>query len=178
MFYNLSMKVLSIRQPYATLVCRGIKTVENRTWDTKYRGKLLIHASGKPLAWPELKYMPDVFTKYHLKYYGYDPLPKDAPDSFRGYIQFLNEIVTQYGLGEKLTYKMPVEEAKNAAKKYGFIMPSQCIVGEAELADIIDDSKDEFAEPSCFHWIFDKAVLYEKPIMNVMGKLRLWEYEK
>lgn len=39
------MKALSIRQPWASLICRGTKDVENRTWKTKYRGKLLIHAS-------------------------------------------------------------------------------------------------------------------------------------
>jgi hypothetical protein len=39
------MKALSIRQPWATLICKGIKNVENRTWKTNYRGKLLIHAS-------------------------------------------------------------------------------------------------------------------------------------
>lgn len=39
------MKTLSIRQPWADLIIRGIKDVENRTWTTTYRGPLLIHAS-------------------------------------------------------------------------------------------------------------------------------------
>lgn len=39
------MKTLSIRQPWASLICAGIKDVENRTWKTNHRGKLLIHAS-------------------------------------------------------------------------------------------------------------------------------------
>jgi len=38
------MKALSIRQPYAWLIVSGIKTLENRTWRTDYRGPLLIHA--------------------------------------------------------------------------------------------------------------------------------------
>ncbi len=41
------MKVLSLRQPYAEWVISGKKTIELRSWNTKYRGKLLIHASGK-----------------------------------------------------------------------------------------------------------------------------------
>jgi hypothetical protein len=41
------MKTLSIQQPWAQLVVEGIKDVENRTWDTPYRGKLLIHASSQ-----------------------------------------------------------------------------------------------------------------------------------
>ena len=39
------MKILSIRQPHAYLIIEGIKTIENRTWETDYRGRLLIHAS-------------------------------------------------------------------------------------------------------------------------------------
>jgi len=36
--------VLSIRQPWAYLVANGFKDVENRTWSTKFRGKILLHA--------------------------------------------------------------------------------------------------------------------------------------
>jgi len=39
------MKTLSIKQPWAWLILNGFKPVENRTWKTDYRGKLLIHAS-------------------------------------------------------------------------------------------------------------------------------------
>lgn len=38
------MKVLTIRQPWATLIMRGDKRFEFRSWQTKYRGELLIHA--------------------------------------------------------------------------------------------------------------------------------------
>jgi hypothetical protein len=39
------MKALSIRQPWAWLIVNGWKDIENRSWPTKYRGDLLIHAS-------------------------------------------------------------------------------------------------------------------------------------
>ncbi len=39
------MKALTIRQPWASLICYGIKDVENRSWKTNFRGKLLIHSS-------------------------------------------------------------------------------------------------------------------------------------
>ena len=39
------MKVLSLTEPYATLIKNGIKTIETRSWKTNYRGKLYIHAS-------------------------------------------------------------------------------------------------------------------------------------
>lgn len=41
------MKALSIRQPWAHLIVHGGKDIENRTWKTKYRGTVLIHASKK-----------------------------------------------------------------------------------------------------------------------------------
>lgn len=36
---------LSVKQPWASLICYGIKDVENRTWQTNYRGRLYIVAS-------------------------------------------------------------------------------------------------------------------------------------
>lgn len=49
------MKTISIKQPWAHLICTprednpqfGIKNIENRTWPTKFRGKVLVHASAK-----------------------------------------------------------------------------------------------------------------------------------
>lgn len=39
------MKAISIKQPWASLIINGYKEYEFRTWKTKYRGKILIHAS-------------------------------------------------------------------------------------------------------------------------------------
>ena len=38
------MKVLTKKQPWATLIMQGDKRFEFRSWQTKYRGDLLIHA--------------------------------------------------------------------------------------------------------------------------------------
>lgn len=39
------MKALSIRQPWAWLIIHGGKDIENRSWATKFRGPVLIHAA-------------------------------------------------------------------------------------------------------------------------------------
>lgn len=39
------MKVLSLTQPWATLVAIGAKQVETRSWPTNHRGSLAIHAA-------------------------------------------------------------------------------------------------------------------------------------
>lgn len=38
------MKVITIKQPWATLIAEGYKEYEFRSWKTKYRGEILIHA--------------------------------------------------------------------------------------------------------------------------------------
>lgn len=38
---------LSLIQPWATLLVAGVKRYETRSWETAYRGPLLIHASKK-----------------------------------------------------------------------------------------------------------------------------------
>src|SRR5215212_7218280 len=59
------MKVLSLLQPWASLVVMGLKKIETRSWQTSYRGELLIHASlgktGGLIAKepPFVKYIPD-----------------------------------------------------------------------------------------------------------------------
>lgn len=42
-----SIKALTLWQPYASLIALGIKFIETRSWSTKYRGPLAIHAGLK-----------------------------------------------------------------------------------------------------------------------------------
>ena len=39
------MKVLSIKEPFATLIKDQVKIYETRSWKTNYRGEIYIHAS-------------------------------------------------------------------------------------------------------------------------------------
>ena len=60
------MKVLTVKQPWATLIANGSKRVEFRSWKTNYRGSLLIHA-GKTRDEESIKklqkYLPDILPK-------------------------------------------------------------------------------------------------------------------
>ncbi|MBW2995648.1 ASCH domain-containing protein [Candidatus Woesearchaeota archaeon] len=56
------MKALSLKQPWAELVLQGRKTIETRTWNTKFRGEFLIHASKIP-------------DKEAMKRFGFSDLP-------------------------------------------------------------------------------------------------------
>lgn len=43
------LKALTIKQPWASLIVEGVKDVENRSWRTNYRGRLIIHAAATPV---------------------------------------------------------------------------------------------------------------------------------
>lgn len=47
MIDSLPKKAISIRQPWAWLIVNGFKDIENRSWKTKYRGPILVHAGQK-----------------------------------------------------------------------------------------------------------------------------------
>ena len=44
------MKVLSLLEPWASLVKEKIKCIETRSWKTNYRGELYIHASKRKVS--------------------------------------------------------------------------------------------------------------------------------
>lgn len=46
------MKALSVRQPWTHCILHLGKDYENRSWSTKFRGKVLLHAS-KGMTWEE-----------------------------------------------------------------------------------------------------------------------------
>lgn len=43
------MKAITIWQPWAEFVATGVKHNETRSWATKYRGQIAIHAAVKPI---------------------------------------------------------------------------------------------------------------------------------
>ena len=59
------MKALSIRQPWIYAILHLGKEVENRTWDTKYRGPLLLHA-GKAMSSDDYEFICEQAEKQGL----------------------------------------------------------------------------------------------------------------
>ena len=126
-------KAISIKQPWAYLICAGIKDVENRTWPTKYRGRVYIHASAKPA----MKFSECI----NLMDFG----QTSTIVSEIGYDTFLDMIET-----------------------------TSAIIGHVDIVNCIG-SDSIWAEPNCFHWILRNPVLFDKPILNVKGKLSFWD---
>jgi hypothetical protein len=71
------MKVLSVQQPWASLICTGVKDVENRTWQPKeVPGRILIHASAKKIPRDyDMKYLlpEEISVISNMKLFGICP---------------------------------------------------------------------------------------------------------
>jgi hypothetical protein len=134
------MKTLTIKEPWATLIIDGIKDVENRTWRTNYRGKILIHTSKK------------VFNYFRHVAFNTD--------------QYI-DIVHGYGAS-----------SCNYDKIFDKELIYGAIIGEVELVDVIRGSESVWSESECWHWLLKNPMRYDKPVLNVKGKLSLWDYNE
>ncbi len=168
------MKTLSIRSQYAYQVCLGIKDIENRSWKTPHRGKLLIHASGKKSAHELLhNFWPDAVLKdlKSRKFVIDHVLQDNAPEHIKKiYHVYYDIILPSYDCKtmEEFTERLP-----------RFTIPmfiTQAIIGEVTLSDIVVNHKSIFAEKNQYNWILTDPVIYDIPITEVKGKLRLWEF--
>jgi hypothetical protein len=63
------MKAITLRQPWAWLVFNGHKDIENRSWPTKHRGEILIHASSHKVTKEEYEDFPDECRAAKIKNY-------------------------------------------------------------------------------------------------------------
>jgi hypothetical protein len=55
----LRIRILTLTQPYATLIALGLKLIETRSWSTSHRGLLAIHAGKGPgqLGWMQMQHL-------------------------------------------------------------------------------------------------------------------------
>ncbi|WP_312190241.1 ASCH domain-containing protein [Sphingobacterium sp.] len=151
------MKALSIKQPWASLVCTprldnpllGIKDIENRTWATKYRGTIYIHASSKP-----------AFTGSYK-----DNLPSKFWDS----------------LSEKEKWAA-IDSFQHRGAIIGKVDIVDCVINHGSIwaeqsETYVRSHVGIISKPPIYNWVLANPVLFDKPILNVKGKLSLWEFD-
>ena len=101
------MKVLTIKEPWATLIIEQYKKYEFRSWKTNYRGKILIHAG--------LNIEKDVlerFKDYDLTY---------SPGTIIGEANLVDCILVDEEFNEELTKRNPVVYGRsNHARNYAW----------------------------------------------------------
>jgi len=89
------MKAISLWQPWATLIALGHKRFETRSWPTKYRGTLAIHAT---------KRMPDDVLDLVMEIDGFLPRGEDLVTSIerlpRGAVVAVCELVDVFRMND------------------------------------------------------------------------------
>jgi hypothetical protein len=140
-------KCLSIRQPWAWLICHpeivretglAAKNLENRTWSTEFRGEVLIHAGATP---------DDLFTGTKDK----------RLDHWYWSAHFGRA-------GARLADLMPQRLTD---------YPRRAVVGQANLVDVLHDSESPwFVGPYAFR--LEQASALERPI-SYAGQLKLFD---
>lgn len=53
-------------------------------------------------------------------------------------------------------------------------LPRGAIIGSVVISDCVQNHPSVWAEQGCWNWVLKDAVLFDKPIMNVKGKLSFW----
>lgn len=130
------MKVLTVKHPWAYLICSGVKDIENRTWKLpeKYRGeRVLIHTSADK----KLNLLALTGEQY-----------VDACNKFDG------------------------KETKSVDR-----WESSAIIGSVEIVDCVISHPSVWAEKGVYNWVLANPIFFDKPILNVKGKLGFWNYE-
>lgn len=133
------MKVLSIQQPWASLIVAGIKDIENRTWKPKETpGRILIHASKKctmrTVSNEPLEWVQEIFNE---QLFGNLPNFPDMPDSsIIGYVTVdaidKDNAHSIWAAGESCTEDLYYWHLKDA---YMFDEPIKGVKGKLHLWD-------------------------------------------
>ena len=146
------MITISVKQPWAYLLCAGIKGIENRTWKLpeKYKGeRVLIHASGKTDKEP---YM--LFDDAQIDAIGSDIM--DVVASYHNTSAIIGSVVFTDSV---INHQSVWAEKTHMAK-----------LGEHELPSCLYPPY----KPT-YNWVASYPVLFDKPI-PAKGKLSFWDY--
>lgn len=150
------MKALTVKQPWASLICMprednpslGIKDIENRTWRTKFRGRIFIHASAKSAD-------VDFSTQQTAELFESGIWNPD-----NGFSDKLNTCSAIIGEVEIIDC----------------VLNHPSIWAENKLVVMEEERRNEVYD--IWNWVLANPILYDNPIINVKGKLSFWEPDK
>lgn len=161
------MKALSIKQPWASLIAHGIKDIENRTWQTHFRGKIYIHASAKSVG-----KIGDILT---LEQYdaviksGWKPNTEKPLSAIIGEVEIIDCVIDHKSIWAEHLFPKP--EIKDYVLSG---LPHEWEEYNKAWYKFQDQNNKEIPKP-IWNWVLANPVLYDKPILNVKGKLSFWE---
>ena len=159
------MKVLSILQPWATLVVIGAKKIETRSWNTKFRGPLLIHASQRKIKLQEGMF--DLISEME-KITGFMDNYKNLP--YGAIIGKVDIISTESSYMISSILRREQENWR--------LHPNREFMNKFLAAKIDHESELVFGDysPSRYGWLLSDAVEFANPI-PAKGALSIWNYD-
>ncbi len=172
------VKTLSVKQPWAALLCAGVKDVENRSWKIAHRGTLLIHASAQEDRHTDLIDL--------LRLYG--DMQKITRDQQAGRPDASECVYLQ---NNRRTGKLELRRQHRGDQylqaEYTFLRRTLddpdfnpfdigAVIGSVDVVNVITDSPSPWAVSGQYNWILANPVLFDDPISNVRGRLKIWEF--
>jgi len=158
------MKALSIKQPWASLIAHGIKDIENRTWRTHFRGRIYIHASGKSAGNTAflLSDLQDNYFAWNTE--NYKTFESNLPYSaIIGEVDIVDCVINHESIWAEKT------ETDQDQQMFQ-------LFGRTDKSGKISNDPIKIIGKPTYNWVLANPVLYDKPIMNVKGKLSFWEF--
>lgn len=146
------MKAITIKQPWATLIALGEKKFETRSWQTKYRGQLAIHA-GKTIdmeayEWSEIR---TALLKHGIQ--SHEDLPTGVVLATANLIE-CHKIKTNY---------FPMYDEEKASTESGLL-----IEGDEYWFGDYDEGR--------YAWELTNLQVLSEPV-PAKGQLSLWEWD-
>ena len=182
------MKTLSVRQPLAHLLCAGVKDIDNRTWKLpeKYKGEtVLIHASAKSANFWKT---PKAFIVHKelakIPIHEFDRTTR-LYSAIIGSVRFVDCVINHPSIWAEKTEVYNEWCKANGCENYiewstGHGDCVSCkIVGQSYNIDTIAERClfKKNAKKPVYNWVVADPILFDKPILNVKGKLSFWDYD-
>lgn len=141
------MRVLSIKQPWASMIVRGAKRFEVRSWKTDYRGPLLIHASSAAPSGPQY-------------------------DEWLGW--GLEPLFEAVGMGSLQALRnLPRTAVVGIVTLEDIWSPEQLRDGATADDAVVTGPPEE----DQWYWRLADPREFSQPVMGVNGRLNLWQLE-
>lgn len=62
-------------------------------------------------------------------------------------------------------------------KSWLHTLETSAIIGSVEIVDCVLNHPSIWAEKGVYNWVLANPILFDKPILNVKGKLGFWDYD-
>lgn len=167
-------KAITIKQPWASLIVDGLKDIENRTWKTKFRGRVLIHVSAKKASKYQHISLVELYrlglTEEMILYansHGFNFNSFHERTEFGKTGLIYSAIIGSVEIVDCVINNPSIWAEKTKIPHLGDVLDDVKYLGKAMKPDNI-----------IYNWVLANPIKFDKPIYNVKGKLSFWNYEE